>query len=174
MDKVGLKQKPDEKKGGCYLNRLCQISDYTLNSRSKLNQYSSFCHFKKARPCENLARIKAEMPTLIHAQIEQSQRGFGCETAAAERLQIRSFIKRDDPKTVNCKHQTTSFAQNQTQRSNICVEREREITGDGSSPGSICLARPWSDDNQSPVLPLQWTCTDLASLIHPTQKSMRK
>ncbi len=42
----GTEIEAQQKKGGCYLNRLCQISDYTLNSRSKLNQYSSFCHFK--------------------------------------------------------------------------------------------------------------------------------
>lgn len=156
---------------GCYLNTASQISesDYTPNSRSKLNQQSSFCHFKRHSHAKTWTELKRKYPRRYARGHIRASGGFGCETAAEGRLQIRSYIKRDDPKTVNFGHQTTSFAQKQTQRNNICVG---QITGDGSSPGSICRAR--LADNQSSVVPHQWTRVGLASLIYPTQTSMRR
>jgi len=126
MDKDGTEIEARQKKGGCYLNRLCQISDYTLNSRSKLNQYSSFCHFKKARPCENLARIKAEMPTLIHAQIEQSQRGIWMRDSCCGKTTNTQLHKERWPQ--NGELQTSNniiCTEPNTKKQHLCGERER-------------------------------------------------
>ncbi len=105
---------------------------------------------------------------LIHAQIELSQQRIWTRDSRCAKTTNTQLHKERWPQ--NGELQTSNniiCTEPNTKKQHLCGEGE--ITGDGSSPGSICLARPWSDDNQSPVLSLQWTCTGLASLIHPTQ-----